>query len=79
MPAKGDPHPRPCPERERRPQHEKGERGLDFSQELEYFLLPPPVGFASPSRTTGPAGSDIPYPAKRGRRGGGKREAEPGG
>ena len=39
MPAKGDPHPRPCPERERRPQHEKGERGLDFSQELEYFLL----------------------------------------
>lgn len=68
MPVKGDPHPQPSPERERRPQHEEGERGLDFSQDLEDFLLPPPVGFAVPSRATGPVGSDIPYPAKGMRR-----------
>lgn len=64
MPVKGDPHPQPSPERKLRPQHEKGERGLDFSQDLDYFLLPPPVGFAIPSRAMEPAGSNIPYPAK---------------
>lgn len=49
MPVKGDLHPQPSPERKLRPQHEKGERGLDFSQDLDYFLLPPLVGFAIPS------------------------------
>lgn len=70
MPQQGNPHPQPSPARGHRPQHEKGERGLDFSQDLERFLLPPPVGSVVPPGARRRAGSDILYPAKRGWGGG---------
>lgn len=48
------------------PEHGEGERGLDPSQDLQGFLLPPLVGLAVPPRATGLPGSDVPYPAEEG-------------
>lgn len=48
------------------PEHGEGERGLDPSQDLQGFLLPPLAGLAVPPRATGLPGSDVPYPAEEG-------------